>query len=275
MSDRVKDKGKNGRVAKVDSMPTKELRRYARLMTRQYEDLQFRMKSIHKKRLADQEKIRRLLQEKEELEATLAGLQKQEEGDLSLRVVDVNQPRTARRTDSPADEKKTLSGHLHDQTPVSQTQLSIQMPSNLKLADWGNNASQESIQATPVDGAVKGSKLKSPAWESIKKKPRKAQRVDVPSPEQLGPRLEDDSFKYLEIIRKKDDRAKLPAGFCEECARFYRAYAEHGDLAKANELVKRLCGHSMHQLTSRHRKKYETPATPPDYWDILPIEPHS
>lgn len=273
MDEKPKEKG--ARLSHIDSFPTKELRRYARVKTLENERLQFKLKDMKKKYLTSLRKIERLQGEKEELEAKLAENLKLET-EPTLQPLDARQP----GLDMPSPAVKAIENSTLQQTPVSQTQLSIAMPSSLKLVDWTNNGSQESIEAIPVNGSVTGEKWKSPKWKSIKKKPRPVdpphlEPLDVPPPEHVGARLEEVSFKYLEVIRKNDERAKLPAGYCTECARFYKAYAEHGDLAKANELVKRLCGHSIHEQTSRHRRRYETPSTPPEYWDIIPIEPHS
>lgn len=293
MSDAAKGKGKRARLAQIDSMPTKELRQYARMMTRKCEDLQFRIKVLHEKRMAEHRKLGRVEEQKEELEAKLSALQKQEEQEeptlqphsvantFTKKMSSGTTPRSANLYTDDVNLAEPVT--IQEQTPVSQTQLSIRMPSDLKLADLPNNASQDTIEATPVDQSAMSKKLKSPAWESIKKKPRirgaRELAIEIPPAEQQGNMHQeldhDQAFKYLEVIRKQDDRSKLPAGFCLDCARFYKAYAEHGDLATANELVKRLCGHTVHQQTSRHRRKYEIPSTPPEYWDIMPLEPHS
>lgn len=275
MEEKPKEKGAGLLV--IDSLPTKELRLYARVKTLENERLQFKLKHMREKYLSGLKKIERLQRLKEELEAKLADISKPDT-EPTLMPLGTKQPGRGISSPSVNAIENSERGPL-EQTPVSQTQLSIPIPSNLKIVDWTNDASQESIEATPVNEPVVGKKWKSPAWKSIKKKPRsenpQREHVDVPPPEHVGSRLEEVSFKYLEVIRKNDERAKLPAGYCIDCARFYQAYAEHGDLAKANELAKRLCGHTIHEQTSRHRRRYETPSTPPEYWDIVPIEPHS
>jgi hypothetical protein len=175
-------------------------------------------------------------------------------------------------------------------TPVSITHLGGTIPSCLKVVaetEESQNTSQkdrrESSSVTFLEKKERG--IKSPPWKSVKKMPRPARAsaaVESPPclvPEQLqekkGAFNEDRAFKYMEIIRKKDDRKNLPAWFCPDCAKFYKVYAQYGDLDRANEMVKRLCGHSVHQETSRHRRKYDPPPSPPNYWDIQHLEPHT
>lgn len=175
-------------------------------------------------------------------------------------------------------------------TPVSITHLGGTIPSCLKVVvetEESQNTSQKdrrgSSSVTFLEKKEQG--VKSPPWKSVKKMPRPPRASAAvetstrPVPEQLqenkGAFNEDRAFKYMEIIRKKDDRKNLPAWFCPDCAKFYRVYAQYGDLDKANEMVKRLCGHSVHQETSRHRRKYDPPPSPPDYWDIQHLEPHT
>ena len=141
-------------------------------------------------------------------------------------------------------------------------------------------------EETPKDAVtVRKRLLKSPAWETIQKKKKLENHVHmgyehIPAPEDPVKRLElpgisgmaprpgtgagrqldeQRAFKYLEVVRKQDERAKLPAGFCADCARFYRVYAQKGDLQEADALVKRLCGHTIHAQTSRHRQKWYGP----------------
>ena len=123
-------------------------------------------------------------------------------------------------------------------------------------------------------------KKKSPAWVKVKKvvtKRRFEDRDDgitgnaVP----LERHKNDlDDFKYMEVVRKQDERKKLPAGYCIDCMRFYTAYSKYKSLEKANEVARRLCGHGVHDETSRHRSRYQAPPTPPDFWDIDFLERH-
>ena len=140
--------------------------------------------------------------------------------------------------------------------------------------------------------------MKSPAWETIQKKKKDQTHVHlghehVPAPEDpvkglqlFGNRKgtvvgskkqldEDRAFKYMEVIRKQDERAKLPAGFCADCARFYRVYAKHGNFEEANAMAQRMCGHTVHAQTSRHRQKWQAPDSPDDFWHVRPPEPHT
>jgi len=199
--------------------------------------------------------------------------------------------------------------------------------------DTPRNGRHTDDEETPKDAVtVRKRLLKSPAWETIQKKKKLENHVHmgyehIPAPEDPVKRLElpgisgmaprpgtgagrqldeQRAFKYFEVVRKQDERAKLPAGFCADCARFYRVYAQNGDLQEADALVKRLCGHTIHAQTSRHRQKWygsfdpsflpsfrtsrglplsdpvptnpdcrQAPDSPEDFWHIRPPEPHT
>jgi hypothetical protein len=277
----------------IDLLGSKELREYAKVITVQNERLKVKLKHAHETHVKIQEAYQRLKQENERLKQELEESIRLEEARVDDGFKEEQLHKNTKQIVDVQSESEEEAGSLRkiEQTPVSETQLTASLPSNMKLAHMTQESqSMEDgghLEQTPVNlnRHAQGRNFKSPPWESIKRKPRhvtemhRLDAVDVPAPEQMGAPEEaidhDRAFKYYEVIRKKDDRAKLPAGFCSDCARFYKAYAEHGDLAKANELVKRLCGHNIHQQTSRHRRKHEPPPTPPDYWDIQPLQPHS
>lgn len=277
MNDQTKETVQKGALSRIDSLSLKELREYAKIVTMKNEQYKFKLKcsnEAYKKMQCAYQRLKgRFREYQDKLETRENGCASKEQ-EPTLRPQEDEQ-----QIDHQGKNGETLDDDAH--TPVSETQMTMAGPSDLRLADWPDNTSQKTIEATPVDQSIPN-RIVSPAWESIKKKSRiykKDEQEEVPAPERVEgayPGLDHDaSFKYLEVIRKQDERAKLPAGFCVDCAKFYKAYAEHGDLRKANELVKRLCGHNIHQQTSRHRRKYEPPPTPPDFWDIKPLEPDS
>jgi hypothetical protein len=65
-------------------------------------------------------------------------------------------------------------------------------------------------------------------------------------------------YKYVEPIRKKAERDKLPGHECEHCARFYDAIS-----GGAPELRRELV-----TGCSRHKHLHTPPGTPPGYWDM-------
>lgn len=75
-------------------------------------------------------------------------------------------------------------------------------------------------------------------------------------------------YKYEEVVRKMDDRKMLQAGTCQECRRFYDTVRKYGKDAEILGMAKRLCGHDIHTETSRHRRMFKRPSTPPGYWNI-------
>ena len=69
-------------------------------------------------------------------------------------------------------------------------------------------------------------------------------------------------YKFVEVVRKKADREALKAGDCVQCHKFYEAIME-GDVAG---VMVPQC--EQHQVASRHRYRYEPPATPSGFWNI-------
>eukprot|EP00026_Physarum_polycephalum_P006847 Phypoly_transcript_06900.p1 GENE.Phypoly_transcript_06900~~Phypoly_transcript_06900.p1 ORF type:complete len:528 (+),score=139.98 Phypoly_transcript_06900:95-1678(+) len=63
-------------------------------------------------------------------------------------------------------------------------------------------------------------------------------------------------FKYVEVVRNKEERAALPAHECDQCKKFYEALGDGYDINK------------MVQYCSRHRSRDVIPDTPPDYWQM-------
>ncbi|ETV67827.1 hypothetical protein H257_16063 [Aphanomyces astaci] len=62
------------------------------------------------------------------------------------------------------------------------------------------------------------------------------------------------AFKYIEVVRKRDERMALPGHACDECARYYAAL---GDEFDGDQFA-----------CSRHRAKWEPYATPEDFWRL-------
>ncbi|RMX50461.1 hypothetical protein pdam_00018312 [Pocillopora damicornis] len=66
------------------------------------------------------------------------------------------------------------------------------------------------------------------------------------------------NYKYVEVVRKKDERAKLNGYKCRDCQEYYQGL----DLPE-DELKKRL------KHCSRHRAKFSPPpSTPPGFWNL-------
>ncbi|XP_052696544.1 uncharacterized protein LOC128175156 [Crassostrea angulata] len=71
------------------------------------------------------------------------------------------------------------------------------------------------------------------------------------------PGKEQPNFAHVDVVRKQDERRRLPAHKCGEC----REYFEGMGLSE-EEIQKRL------QTCSRHRAKHAAPGTPEHFWDI-------
>ncbi|RHZ19144.1 hypothetical protein DYB31_006462 [Aphanomyces astaci] len=79
-----------------------------------------------------------------------------------------------------------------------------------------------------------------------------AESIDIaPRTQQRRPPA---AFKYIEVVRKRDERMALPGHACDECARYYAAL---GDEFDGDQFA-----------CSRHRAKWEPYATPEDFWRL-------
>ena len=81
-------------------------------------------------------------------------------------------------------------------------------------------------------------------------------RAKLPSSSKPGP-----MYKYIEPVRKKDEREKLQGVECNQCKKFYDAVLmNNGSSGTAR------CEH--HNYVSRHRYRYVPPSTPEGFWNI-------
>uniref|UniRef100_G1KH10 DNA endonuclease RBBP8 n=1 Tax=Anolis carolinensis TaxID=28377 RepID=G1KH10_ANOCA len=62
-------------------------------------------------------------------------------------------------------------------------------------------------------------------------------------------------FPHIEVVRKKEERRKLPGHTCKECEIFYADYPEA-------EREKKIA------TCSRHRSRYVPPDTPENFWEV-------
>ncbi|KAI3498594.1 hypothetical protein L1887_34371 [Cichorium endivia] len=77
-------------------------------------------------------------------------------------------------------------------------------------------------------------------------------------------RPEKKSFKYVEPVRKKADRANLKGIECKQCKKFYDAVLPDGGDGNNNQNLR--CEH--HEGVSRHRFRFAPPSTPQGFWNI-------
>ncbi|CAF0721636.1 unnamed protein product [Brachionus calyciflorus] len=63
------------------------------------------------------------------------------------------------------------------------------------------------------------------------------------------------NFKHVEVVRKHDERKKLPTWSCKECETYWNSVPE-------DKRPKRM------EESCRHRAKYQPPATPEHYWSV-------
>ncbi|CAK4548651.1 unnamed protein product [Aphanomyces euteiches] len=61
-------------------------------------------------------------------------------------------------------------------------------------------------------------------------------------------------YKYIEVVRKRDERLALPGHACEECEKYYAALGEGFE--------------GQRDACSRHRAAWEPYSTPDDFWRL-------
>lgn len=90
---------------------------------------------------------------------------------------------------------------------------------------------------------------------------REEKKVTKESKNTKPPKKSSNPIKYVETIRKKDEREGLRGFQCAECAAFYNAQMKQGifDQSKMNEFLKNC---------SRHKGKWTPPDTPEGFWDL-------
>ncbi|KAG9154343.1 hypothetical protein Leryth_000789 [Lithospermum erythrorhizon] len=80
-----------------------------------------------------------------------------------------------------------------------------------------------------------------------------------------SPRTGVSGFKFVEPVRKKDERDKLKGIECKQCKKFYDVVLPNeGNGSGGINNVR--CEH--HNGVSRHRYRYEPPSTPDGFWNI-------
>lgn len=136
--------------------------------------------------------------------------------------------------------------------------------SGLRICTLSDDTADTADTVDTVDTASSPTERNSPPWEVVKRRKivpdwHTGDEV-VPDPEGFEPAAS--QYKYADPVRKQADRALLPAGYCAECARFYI-------------LLGRPSADCHHAETSRHRRRWQAPESPPDFWHIRPPEPHS
>ncbi|KAL4193390.1 hypothetical protein AMTRI_Chr06g176650 [Amborella trichopoda] len=67
-------------------------------------------------------------------------------------------------------------------------------------------------------------------------------------------------YKYVEPVRKKEEREALKGAECNQCKKFYDAILPNGN----SDIVR--CEHR--DVGSRHRYRYAPPSTPEGFWNI-------
>lgn len=73
--------------------------------------------------------------------------------------------------------------------------------------------------------------------------------------------------KFVEVVRKRSEREKLPAFTCEECDKFYAAAGLTG-ASRPNDGACQHCPPGTTDDWSRHRARWAPPPAPKGYWNL-------
>ncbi|RIA92915.1 hypothetical protein C1645_763606 [Glomus cerebriforme] len=77
-----------------------------------------------------------------------------------------------------------------------------------------------------------------------------------------------EGYRYIETIRKKNERRQLMAQDCRDCRKYYEmtgiSLSRQCDHNQSSESLMQ----DRKQLISRHRAKYSRPQTPPGFWKV-------
>jgi len=117
----------------------------------------------------------------------------------------------------------------------------------------------QKLQDGSLEGSDKENVSNKSDEEDNKTQPEEiATNVDKSPPIELKSCACEPNYKYVEVVRKKDERAKLNGYKCRDCQEYYQGL----DLPE-DELKKRL------KHCSRHRAKFSPPpSTPPGFWNL-------
>ncbi|XP_013910073.1 PREDICTED: DNA endonuclease RBBP8 [Thamnophis sirtalis] len=138
-------------------------------------------------------------------------------------------------------EKDTLT-EIFDQTTYEEYKSYLE-DDNLPECDYKNSSEEEGKEKSTIQRERdKQNKMKQKAFVETYFK----------SDERTNLVLD---FPHIEVVRKKEERRKLPGHSCKECEIYYAGLPEE-------EREKKLA------TCSRHRSRYIPPETPENFWEV-------
>ncbi|XP_039184489.1 DNA endonuclease RBBP8 isoform X3 [Crotalus tigris] len=138
-------------------------------------------------------------------------------------------------------EKDTLT-EIFDQTTYEEYESCLE-DDNLPECDHKNSSEEEGKEKRTIQReGDKQNKMKQKAF--VETYFKSGERTDLVL-----------DFPHIEVVRKKEERRKLPGHTCKECEIYYAGLPEE-------EREKKLA------TCSRHRSRYIPPETPENFWEV-------
>ncbi|XP_071736116.1 protein gamma response 1 [Rutidosis leptorrhynchoides] len=180
---------------------------------------------------------------------------------------------TTNRTINQQNNKKETT------QPDSDTKTNILSGTKRRVSHWRDTRPAKSRNGPDPHDDFLDTPLEN-IKEDLKKKSKEEEIQHLPGPDpkdmsfdssddetqdvnaDLAQRTEKKSFKYVESVRKKAERANLKGVECKQCKKFYDAVLPDGNGDKQNLR----CEH--HEGVSRHRYRFAPPSTPEGFWNI-------
>ncbi|KAI8089288.1 uncharacterized protein BX664DRAFT_332637 [Halteromyces radiatus] len=167
-------------------------------------------------------------------------------GESSLRLVSTSSQSTVKALSIPLS-KTTKDQQPHTSVyPVSINPLSTSKKKGINMLSNNSNSQQCQRQLYATKQQQHPLTAIDPNRSSIFK------TNDEKEKDQISSSMKSD-FAYVDIIRKKEERSKLHGVTCSCCIKYFES------MKKTEEMI---------QCYSRHRERYKTPSTPPDFWNL-------
>lgn len=153
-------------------------------------------------------------------------------------------------TDVPMVKKRTLGAEK--ESPGARKAHSAKLQTSRSSPKHAGRSARTERQAVSADP------VKESAQAIPEPRPRRLSNVrELPSALNDEKENNNPAFKYVEVVRKRAERAALPGHDCVECRKYYDAL---DGLIPDIELERTKC--------SRHRARFEPYQTPDDFWRL-------
>ncbi|XP_042298992.1 DNA endonuclease RBBP8-like isoform X1 [Sceloporus undulatus] len=156
-----------------------------------------------------------------------------------------------KEADSPRKEKKENANlsEIFDRTSYEEYESYLE---DGKLPGCNNKGSFEEEEEENKEMSIIKKNLQSQGDKQDKTKQKAFVEPYLKSDERRSMLLD---FPHIEVVRKKEERRKLPGHTCKECEIYY---ADFPDAEKEKKIA----------ICSRHRSRYVPADTPENFWEV-------